>query len=213
MQKDENPNKNSQTRKSVLIFSAVTALFIGIMGYEVIRENSPKETLKSSEKKFSIVLNANKDFYQKPNVPELKLLNAQNQHYSNKIIALKKEAHESSRRLHQLQLSILSAEQAKETKEIKNLRQILENEENQKNSLTEDLVKLQKNIETHEAQIASMESTIGLLSEEKSKENEELHLFIRFFSRKPSKIKRNSFTRGKLKNNTITRHCKASKKY
>lgn len=165
MQKDENPNKNNQTRKSVLIFSAVTALFIGIMGYEVIRENSPKETIKSSEKKFSIVLNTNKDFYQKPNVPELKLLNAQNQHYSNKIIALKEEAHESAKRLHQLQLSILSAEQVKESKQIQKLRQVLEDEENQKNSLTENLTKLQKNIETHEAQIANMESTIEVLDE------------------------------------------------
>ena len=186
MQKDEIPNKShGQTRKTVLIFSAVTALFITIMGYEIIRESESKETVKPTEKKFSIVLNSNKDVYQKPDRIELKLLNAQNIHFSNKIIALKEEANQSSKRLHSLQLSIFSAEKAKENSLIQKLKKSLEIEESLKNELSKNIEKLQENIHTQEEQIVNMESTIDILdqivySQKKNKDLSQDHYKAKF---------------------------------
>jgi LysM repeat protein len=166
MQKDEIPNKShSQTNKSVLIFSAVTALFVGIMGYEIIRDNDSQDLIKAPEKKFSILLNSSQDLLGKPERAELKLLHAQNHHFSSKIIALKEEAHAAQARLHTLQLSIFSAEKEKERRELQQLQESLAVEESVKHELSHEIAELEKNIQMKEAQISNMESAIDILDE------------------------------------------------
>ena len=103
MPKDEklrNEVPNKKKGKSLLILSAVTALFIGVMGYEVIRENEPKNFKMSDDKK--LLISSNKAIYEKTEKINLNLLKAENRHFSTKIIALKEEAHANLKRLHDL---------------------------------------------------------------------------------------------------------------
>lgn len=166
MQRDEMPHKNPpQKSKSLLIFGTITALFLGIMGYEVIRENTSKQQSHSSDKKFLIASTIPRDLYQKPDRVELNLLNAQNQHFLNKIISLKEESYENSKRLHLLQASLLAAKTAKENEEIHQLKSTLRQEEDLKSQLEKNLTNLNQDIDIKEIQIVELESLIDLLND------------------------------------------------
>ncbi len=183
-QRNEMPNKKKG--KSFLILSAVTALFIGVMGYEVVRENEPKNLKSTDENR--LLISRNKGLYEKAEKINLNLLKAENRHFSNKIIALKEEAHANRKRLHDLQISLLSAKQSKENKEISTLKEELKKEEQLNLSLEEMLERLKSDIRSKEEQIkndqASMlslnnshrqlEIKLGTLHNQSSDEKEDL---------------------------------------
>lgn len=178
MQNKETPTKSSEKKgKPALIFGAAALLFTGIMGYEAVRENNAKNALKQSERKLPIISNFAKDANPRADKVEIALLNAQNNHYSNKIIALKEEAHQNSKRLHALQISIISAEREKENQELEKLKKNLSEDRNYTAELQKNFIELQQNISLKETQITDLEQTIdalGDLVETEKKQNNQL---------------------------------------
>lgn len=163
MHNGEVPAKK-QKAKSVLIFSAITALFVGIVGYESIKENRTNDVFNTPEKKIPILSNFTRDSYHKPDKVELALLNAQNHHFSNKIIALKEEAHENSKRLHAIQIALITAEKEKDNQQILKLKENLLKDRELSEKLHENLSKLQNEIQEKESEIVNLESTIDRLN-------------------------------------------------
>jgi|GEM_PF-4239466 len=185
-EKQRNDIPNKKKGKSLLILSAVTALFIGVMGYEIVRENVPKNLKTTDENK--LLISRNKGLYEKTEKINLNLLKAENRHFSSKIIALKEEAHANRKRLHDLQISMLSAKQSKENKEISTLKEELKKEEQLNLSLDDMLERLKSDIQNKEEQIQKdqvsmlslnnshrqLEIKLGTLHNQSSDEKEDL---------------------------------------
>lgn len=154
------PPKERQ-RKTAIMLSVITCLFMGIMGYEIVRNNSaPAEDAGQN----SILLERTEKntAYNDENLP-LKVLHAQNRLQAQKIKTLKTELNETAHRLHEIQLSLLSAKQASDNSKIEELEASLAQKNEENDRLQASLATLQVLIEANDLKMVHMEQTIDSL--------------------------------------------------
>jgi len=150
--------------KTTLMLSAITCLFMCVLGYEMVREE-PQDTRTQTAKRFEIVNAAGHHQGFNTDQRQLALLNAQNQHLSHKILSLKEEAKSAADRLHTMQISILAAQKKIESDKVKALQaEISEKEQNQQ-KLQATIAQLESAIADHKEQILAMEASIETFQE------------------------------------------------
>ncbi|HRD55956.1 MAG TPA: LysM peptidoglycan-binding domain-containing protein, partial [Parachlamydiaceae bacterium] len=120
---------------------------------------------------------------------------------SNKIIALREEAHQNSKRLHALQIAVLSTEREKENREIEKLKKNLEEDRREAKHLQTSFSEIQKNIQVKETQIADLELTIDTLFDQLEFEKKQnSHLKNQFESQLAASEQYTAEEKGSLKN-------------
>lgn len=158
MSEHSQPPKERQ-RKTAVMLSVITCLFMGIMGYEIIRNNDLESPAKHIFLERVEQVKVNEE-----SLP-LKVLHAQNKLQAQQITALKIELNETAHRLHEIQLSLLSAKQASNDNKILNLQAALDEKGEENHKLQALLSTLQVLIEDNDLKMTHMEQTIDSLTD------------------------------------------------
>src|ERR1700722_8822377 len=106
MNQKQNQNR-TRKKKTILILSIITSLFFGVMGYEIVTSAIAKCEKETSPHKFAILSKPAAGYSGEQK--QYASMHAQNQHLTNKVLALKEQALETARRLNMVQLSVFAA--------------------------------------------------------------------------------------------------------
>lgn len=151
-------------RKTTLMLSAITCLFMCVLGYEMVREES-NDTHGDGPKRIEIVTPQKTHQGFNTDQRQLALLNAQNQHLSQKILSFKDEAKNASERLHTMQVAMTAVQKKVESEKVIALQGVIREKEKAQQALQNTIANLEAEIADHKEQILSMEASIETFQE------------------------------------------------
>lgn len=159
--------RRERKRNTAIMLSAITCLFMGIMGYEMIRYEPLSATVSPVSTETSLVAKPKifleKAESQQTNELPIRVLSSQNRLQAQKIKALKADLDLVTQRLHDFHLSIQSATKAVESKKVHELETELSQNKQANEHLQDSIHHLHEEIELMDQKSMTMEQTIDSL--------------------------------------------------